>query len=195
MPQNFRHLGQLDPFMVLRALAEIETNADLWGRHTLRQTYPESAHHDTETIYLRWAPEWTPESIFESTDAVDYPDEIKRLPTVTNLLHDAVLAILNAYPKQSGITTARMIITRLKPGGRIDEHSDQGLYAQTFKRFHVPLLSREGNLFACEWESVYMPPGGVWWFNHRRPHSVRNDSAEPRIHLILDAKLIDAESA
>lgn len=159
------------------SLAEV-LNCGMWRQYEHRQKFPGTAHHDTESIYIRWAPDWSTHSIFDTTDAVDYP-AYKHLPR-TNQLIECVLDVLN--PKEVG----RMMVVKLKAGGKIDEHYDGGKYAEHYSRYHVPLHSDEGNVFTCNGLSMHMQPPGVYTFSHRLLHSVRNDSLTDRIHLIMD---------
>jgi hypothetical protein len=53
-------------------------------------------------------------------------------------------------------------------------------------RFHVVLQGLPGSLYHCGDEVVQMRTGTVWWFQHREVHSVENNSADDRIHLLVD---------
>lgn len=172
---NFERL--LTGLNVQPLLDELAAKEWLWHVITARQNYPGTAHADTETVYLRWASAWTPEAIFGSTDAVWYPWHLEHDMPLIDVLAD----------KLGTQEVGRVIITRLKPGGGIAPHIDQGLYAQHFKRYHICLQSDPGTTFNCGVESVHMAPGEAWWFDHRKEHSVCNGSNQDRIHLIVDA--------
>lgn len=177
---NFqRLLTDLDVGPMLDALA---ARPELWGEITVRQEAPGSPHHDTEAIWLRGPREITLESVFNDLRSVDYLS-MHELAEVAYPLLAPVLRILGST------VLGRVMIVKLKPGGVIDAHEDQGQYAKTFSRFHLVLSSATGNAFTCDGETVHMQPGELWWFNHRGEHSVRNDSAEPRIHVIFDAQV------
>jgi Aspartyl/Asparaginyl beta-hydroxylase len=77
------------------------------------------------------------------------------------------------------------MLVRLKAGGAITPHVDEGAYAQHYARFHLPIDSTAACRFFCGDESVHMAPGEFWWFDHQREHSVVNDGPD-RVHLILD---------
>lgn len=177
---NFRRLlTDLDVGPMLDAL---DARPQLWKEITVRQEAPGSPHHDTEAIWLRGPREITLDSVFNELQAVDYLS--------MHELAEAVYPLVAPILRQLGSTVlGRVMIVKLKPGGYIDPHEDQGRYAKAYSRFHLVLSSDPGNTFTCDGESVHMAPGELWWFNHRGQHSVRNDSATDRIHVIFDAQV------
>ena len=56
--------------------------------------------------------------------------------------------------------------------------------ADYYDRMHY-VVSGECD-FTCGDETVHMRQGEAWWFNHRLMHSVVNNGAEDRVHLIID---------
>jgi quercetin dioxygenase-like cupin family protein len=87
-----------------------------------------------------------------------------------------------------GERLGRCIITKLKPGAVIDPHVDSGDHAAYFERYHIVLQSLPGSVFHAGGETVQMRVGEVWWFDNSSMHSVINNSADDRIHLIVDIK-------
>lgn len=164
-------------------LAAIEANPKLWEEITARQKTPGSPHHDTQAIILRWCESQTIQSVFTDIPAVDYPAYAK-LPEARPLMN-------KVFELAEGFELGRVIIADLKPGGKIDKHLDEGAYADYYDRFHLVLTSDPGNRFFVEYapgcqEWVEMKPGELWWFNHKQPHFVENESSSGRIHLIVD---------
>lgn len=162
---------------------QVAEQPSLWKLITTRQDYEGSAHHDTECIFLRWCRDQSLAAAWTALDAV-------WLPTVDALsgMHAPLLALLQALrPNGDPLELGRVILVNLPAGGVIDEHLDEGAYAEHYDRFHISLQSDEGNRFWVDGESFHALPGEAWWFNHRRKHSVRNDSATDRLHLIVDA--------
>jgi len=51
---------------------------------------------------------------------------------------------------------------------------------------HLPVVTNDSVLFTVGGETKTLPAGELFEINNRRMHSVRNDSAEDRVHLILD---------
>lgn len=172
------HVCDISPAIIVRAMEEIRRNWYLWDEVTHRQDYPGSAHAHTKAIYLRWAAEWTPASIFESLSA-EWCDASAILTQTT--------AIVRAVLEAVGATElGRLLIAKLPDGGYIRPHSDEGRYAHHFDRFHVPLESAPGNRFRVDDAMVQMDVGQCWWFNHELMHSATNLSGTDRIHLIID---------
>ena len=168
-----------DNIKVSALLDELEGRESLFKAQTFRQEYEGSAHKDTETIFLRWSKENTPEAIFNSYSAVDQ-SAINEIPSVKSLIRES-LELVRA------VQWGRTILVKLFPRGRILPHSDEGKYADCFERFHLVLKSDIGNSFVCGDEEVQMRPGELWWFNHKLIHSAFNNSRSTRLHLIIDA--------
>jgi hypothetical protein len=174
---SFRLFGQFD----VASANEEQAACDLWDVFTARQDTQGSPHHDTRCILLR-APAGdvlTVEVVFNELEAVD-TGAIEYLPAVRDL---CIAACERLGVKELG----RVMLVELAPGGHIDPHFDDGAYAAHYQRFHLVLQSDEGNTFTNGGETIHMKPGELWQFNHRAEHEVRNDSARPRIHLIIDA--------
>jgi hypothetical protein len=87
-----------------------------------------------------------------------------------------------------GERLGRCVINKIRPGGHIFPHCDGAEHSEYYDRFHIVLQSSPGVNFRCEDEQVYMQTGEVWWFNNRLDHEVINNSAEDRIHFIVDIR-------
>jgi hypothetical protein len=172
-----------------RPLVEaLEGKPHLWGEITARQTTPGTPHRDSETIFLRWPKDQSITAAFEELESVDYP-ALRELPEARPLFAE-VMKRTNA--KELG----RALIVKLKGQGQVDQHVDEGKYADAFERFHLVLSTGDGAHFFVEkrpyWcEVVHMRERELWWFNHKKRHWVANLSDEPRIHMIIDAKAPD----
>ena len=171
--KHFRRLAAgLDP---TPAIAEIAKHPELWPLITLRQEYAGSAHRDTETIVLRGPT--TAEDLFDNLDGVDYA-YFSDLYFTAGLLRQALQPL--AWRE-----LGRIMIVRLKAGGEITPHKDEGAYARYYARFHLVLESTPACIFTAGGESVHMAPGEIWWFNHQVEHSVVNNGPD-RTHIIVD---------
>ena len=160
-------------------LTKIAQHPGLWEPGRQRSEYPGSAHAAADAILLRGPAEITPKAFFRELEQVDYEAAHTLMPEVAQITN-------NVYDRVGFVRyTGRSMITRLPPGGRIQPHVDEGLYADVYDRFHV-CLDAEGTVFRCGSEGAEMRPGEIWWFNHKRTHEVLNCGARARIHLILD---------
>lgn len=161
------------------AVMELARQPALWAEFTARQTHPGSAHHDTECIVLRGPRPG--DNVFDSIESRPWP-ALDLLPECANL-------VIQLLESQNTADVGRVMVTRLKPGGVIDPHVDEGGYADHFTRFHIPLASCMGNDFTCGDETIAMLPGTAWRFDHKLRHHVHNDSPDWRVHLIVDLAL------
>lgn len=172
-------ISGLDVRPILKAL---EAKPYLWDQITARQTTPGSPHVDTRAIFLRWAADGSVHAAFNDIEAIDYP--------AFNELEEARELVGLTIKEAKATQLARVLIASLKPGGRITPHADEGLYADTYERFHMVLQSDFGNRFHVGGPKIYetaeMQAGELWWFNHKRTHWVENNSNRERIHLIMD---------
>lgn len=164
-------------------LSALDAKPHLLDQITGRQTTAGSPHRYTEAIFLRWCEAQTVEAAFTDIEAIDYP-ALAELPEARPLIAEVL-------DRVGGKKLGRVLITNLHPGGVIDPHADEGAVADYYERFHVVLQSDECNRFyskigPCEFESVHMKPGEIYFFNHKRVHKLVNASDRPRLHLIVD---------
>jgi hypothetical protein len=80
-------------------------------------------------------------------------------------------------------------LLRLKPGSVIHEHRDMGLaYRFDCFRLHIPVRTAAEVAFIVGGADLPMQKGECWYADFDLPHSVKNESAEERIHLVIDGK-------
>ncbi len=183
MSERFKLIAKGLPVQPL--LDKLAEHPDLWGLITARQAYPGSAHKETESIYLRWATDESLAGGFFCLESRDHEETINKLaPEIWDLMNAALSAILGDMRELTEKPDiGRVLLTRMKPGGRITEHVDEGPYADKYDRFHVCLSGY--SQFSCGGQMRVMEPGTLWWFNHKVEHSVVNADLD-RIHLIID---------
>lgn len=154
--------------------------AAMWDEITVRQDYPGSAHHATQCIFLRGPRAFTFEDYQGDTLALNYP-ALDSLAEHIEPLLCPLLATLGATE------LGYVLIVRMRPGGHISEHIDEGAYADHYSRFHIALDDLPGATLTVGGEMQQFAPGDVWWFNHKARHSGDNCSPAWRTHLIFDA--------
>lgn len=186
--RNFQIIaGNIDVVPLVMAL---QSQPHLWNQHNFRTTYTGTPHGDVDDILLRFSsPDKTTDpdhliSVLEDTEPVFYP-AWHALPQARPLVFDLMRRV-------EAVSLGRVIITRLRPGGRIAPHADtDGAYVARDDglRFHVVLQGLPGSLYHCGNESVCMRSGECWWFAHKEIHSVENGSADDRIHLLVDFRV------
>jgi len=184
--RNFLQIGTVD---VVPLLMTITAKPDLWNVHKFRTTYTGTPHTDVDDIWLRFSagpkirdPDDISE-VIEDTAPVFYP-AWHELPQVRSIVFDLMRRV-------EAIALHRVIISRLRPGGAITAHRDaDGAYTsiESGARYHVAVQGLPGSLYHCGGETVQMLTGQVWWFNHLETHAVENNSADDRIHLMVDVE-------
>lgn len=177
--RNF--LKVLSGINVTPLLLQIYAHQELFGADRIRSTYAEdSPHKEVTDILLRFSESELP-AIGDDLQC-DWQSSIADLP----FAKDIAFSLMSSF---RGEQLGRVMVTRLPPGKTITPHADvKGKYANFYTRFHVPLQSDPGVLFACGDEQVNMVPGEVWWFNGHLTHSVVNNSARDRLNLIVDLR-------
>lgn len=174
---------------LLLALHRLDKMGEIWKEDTYLRDYPQGPFGDTESVILRFPPRSvheTEEALaahlanFDQHECIDYPN-FKQIPEARGLIYNLMAAV-------QGERLGRCIINKLKPGGQIYPHPDTAAHAEYYDRFHIVLQAGVGSLFTCEDEQVNMRTGEVWWFNNRLMHDVINNSADDRIHLVVDIR-------
>jgi hypothetical protein len=162
---------------------ELHLRGHLWGQFPHRTDLPGSAHGDVLDIWLRY-PEIegaTAEQVFNELECVNYQGFFE-LPAARNAIFEVSRIV-------GGERIGRCLITKLKPGGKISPHIDEGPAPQYYDRFHLVVESNPESKFMCGDESVVMKPNEIWWFDNKKTHSVTNDGEKDRVHLIMDIKI------
>jgi hypothetical protein len=179
--KHFRKLGTGLPVEAIRGV--LVNHYDLWDNITLRQDFEGTPHKFTETIYIRGPEKLEREFYQGQTEARPYP-----LPTeLVGPLEDLFAEVKKLIDP---VEVGYMMLVSLYPRSGISAHIDEGVYAEHYQRFHIPISSVPNqNLFTCADETVKMKEGELWCFNHQKLHKVTNMSGKERIHLIFDAVL------
>ncbi len=77
---------------------------------------------------------------------------------------------------------------RLTPGSRIKEHQDLELSVEEGTvRIHIPVATNSGVEFTLNRSRVVMAAGSAWYLRLSDPHSVANNGASDRVHMVIDA--------
>lgn len=165
---------------VIPLMNAIMRDPALWNQHTLRTAHPGTAHSQVDDIWLRFNETEDPEAVVDDKECVNYP-AWWALPQARPIIFDLMRRI-------EGERLGRVLVTRLRPGGKIDPHVDGGAPATYYDRFHVVLNAAPGCLFRAGDEKVQMATGQVWWFDNTKEHEIINNGADDRIHLIVDIR-------
>lgn len=188
--QHFCKIGNgLEIGQLMLAIHRQDKTKGIWKEDTYLRDYPQGPFGDCESIILRFPPRSVHETeealknhlaSFDQHECVD-TDSFKLLPEARPLIFG-----LMSYVQ--GERLGRVIINKIKAGGRIYPHPDTAAHAEYYDRFHIVLRSSPGVIFRAEEEQVYMETGSCWWFNNSTMHEVINNSAEERIHMVIDIR-------
>lgn len=172
----------------LPLLFALQRQPVLWNQKRFRTTFERTPHGAVDDIWLRFSDDsktTDTQTIMADGDCVWHP-AIHALPQARIILLD-VMRRLEAYALD------RVIITRLGPGKTILPHADnEGSYVHDpdRQRHHVVVQGLPGSLYRTGNETVCMRTGEVWWFDALTEHEVVNNSADDRIHMLVDLRVM-----
>jgi len=182
-PGNFFHIGDLD-IADFRALVLGLTESQ-WDAFAIRQQRYE-VHQHTQTIGLVYDPDFRH----------SHPT---RLPALEQFESDLLPVLWMAADHFEQSEHGRRLVAdngagyfiraslvRLRAGCGIAEHRDMNYSLTHSHRIHLPIVSNDRVRFTVGKETLHLAEGQLYEINNRRLHSVQNDGAEDRVHLILD---------
>jgi len=174
--RNFRRIeSAIDTTMVL---SELKAAADAWSVNTRRQAEI-PVHRETNSIILRTA------STGEyHIGGVENVLACQTMPEAASF--PCLMQFLTEFSRRQQATLQRVMIVRLKPGGRVYPHSDNGQYYELTNRYHLVLSSSGGSRMSSGNETIVMHEGELWWFQNKLTHHAHNDSNDWRVHVIFD---------
>jgi len=150
-----------------------------FGVVDMRESFEGTPHGDTETIYLR-APPWP------FGNVAQLQDEVRVVNWPVLQLEQRFGDGLQALQHISGLAMARAMLVKLKPGGQVKPHVDEGLYASCTERFHYVVETNTGAVYSVDGVDEHLPVGTLWWFDKTKEHWAFNNGQTDRIHLIFD---------
>ena len=168
-----------DGIDVAPLLNAVRNRYDLFAMTVARQSFDQSPHSETMSIFVRGPLGWTRDWYQNDIGAMDYP----AAQILAEPLRQVVTPILSRLQLAE---LGRVMIVELPPGGRVTTHIDQGEYARHYKRWHLVLSGGKRATLTCGDDVVECWPGRLFTFNHHKPHSARNLEDEARIVLIID---------
>ena len=183
--RNFQPIAMVDTVPLLN---QVVRQPHLWKADTYLRDYPQGPFGNTETIFLRFPPASVTELERGEKDQHEcvWMDGSLHLPAARPL-------IFGLMAKVEGERLGRVMVNKLAPGGRVFPHADTPAHADYWDRYHVVLQSGPGCNFRTGDETVHMPTGQVWWFQNALEHEVINNSADDRIHMIVDIRTYRAD--
>jgi hypothetical protein len=172
-----------------------------WQADDFLRKYPQGPFGDTDTIMLRF-----PEIADFSRDKTGKKIELykqNKLPGYDQhesifqpawdqlpQAHDFVFDLAR-FARATRI--GRVMINRIRPGGRIFRHADTPEHVRYWRRFHLVIQGQPGAVIYCgedsdgsKDEALQMLTGRLFWFRNELEHEVRNESSVDRISMVID---------
>lgn len=174
-------------------MLNIKRHADLWKEDTFLRDYQQGPFGEIESIMLRFPEKRVfeqeeelekykrGESQFDQHESIDYP--------AFAVLTEARAIVFGLMSLVQGERLGRVMINKIKPGGKIYPHADSPEHTDYYTRFHVVLQSSVGCYLRAGDEQLEMKTGDVFWFNNKLEHEVVNNSAFDRISMVVDIKV------
>lgn len=177
---------------IMPLLLAVKRRPELWEKDTFLRDYNQGIPFGCmKTIFLRW-PVIEDGSGMSEADVREYVSSDRQHENVDRpeykTLTEARPLVMNLMHYVGGERLGRVMINKLEPGGSITPHADTPAHADYYSRFHLVLQSNPGVVFRCGDEETYMKTGFWYWFNNKEVHTVINNSAVDRIHMIVDIR-------
>ena len=96
-----------------------------------------------------------------------------------------IMTSLGSYTNQK-LYTYGVEINTVLPGSEIKSHVDSHFLDKETHRIHLVLETNEKSYMICNNEKRHFTVGSCFIFNNLMWHSVHNNGASPRTHLVID---------
>ncbi len=147
-----------------------------WESNTLRQDTFEVSK-DTKSLILKFN---------GPTQRSNHPSKtttFKEWDEWEDLIMPLISKVQELYSES---VISKCFFPRLKAGGEIGEHTDNGQTLQMVHRIHIPIITNDECYFTVGDETINMKEGCAYEINNVRKHGVVNNGSTDRIHLLFD---------
>lgn len=169
---RFSYLKNYDIFRIKEIVQELEKE---WLLDTSRQEIFQVHKYTESYIMNKVSIDWE-----ENTPLINIST------AETTELSILAFEIAKGLEKELDGTMGQVLFIKLEAGKEIGEHTDSGDYLYRAARHHIPIITNPGVKFIIDGESKHIPEGECWEINNNKPHAVKNDGKEDRIHLLID---------
>ena len=168
---NFKYLGKLDTKNIKQIVLNI--SKEEWEKFDFRQK-THDVHKETRTVPI----------IFDIDSRSKNPTYLKNSKNYKKELDYLNDLFKNEFGDGFII---RAILVKLKSNSSISPHIDSGYSISISNRMHIPIITNDKVLFQVGEDIKILKEGEIWEINNiGKKHSVKNDSNEDRVHLIVD---------
>jgi hypothetical protein len=161
-----------------RSYNAAQLQAELTG--VLKEEWP--LHFNTRDFNGDWRSISLRSVSGESNDIYAHPDGVYKNTAVLERM-PYVKEILDSWECEK--EAVRLL--SLAPGSLIKPHKDPGCgYADGLFRIHIPIVTNRDVYFTIEEEQLHLKAGECWYMDFSATHSIVNNGATARVHLIID---------
>jgi mannose-6-phosphate isomerase-like protein (cupin superfamily) len=161
---------------------ELQRAADLWDANPFRRTYPDSPHVEMVDIAVRYMPPGDVNLVSRKSEhRCEFWPAWHRLPALRPL-------VFSLMARVQAVELGSILLTRLKPGGKILPHSDAGSWAPEFYNTKVHVTLAGEALVTCGEDAVVFKAGTIWTFDNLLQHSIENTGQVDRIVCIISMR-------
>jgi Aspartyl/Asparaginyl beta-hydroxylase len=182
--------------MDVSALAlAISMDPELWMADTFLRNYPQGPFGDTDTIMLRFPEIQTGMSeeeieLYKQNKLPGYDQHESIAWPAWSKLTQAHRFVFDLAQFAQATRIGRVMVNRIRPGGRIFRHADTPEHVRYWRRFHLVIQGQPGAVIYCGDgtgdETLQMLTGRLFWFRNELEHEVRNESSVDRISMVID---------
>ena len=173
-PSSYRDLGPVDIAALVPLGARI--SEDTWNAEDARKENDFAVFHHTRHLVFRFTPRNLNPLDFYSTQAWDVWS-----PILLPIMHQAIEDYAFVSPE-----FPKVMLARLAAGHVIDPHRDGAGSNLLTHKIHVPVQTNPGAIFSSAGEERHLALGHAYEVNNIARHSVRNEGAQDRIHLVFE---------
>lgn len=154
----------------------------VWNRQDARRE--QYAHKAVDDIWVRYN-DWS--NFNGDLAAFNQPHESAWYPVVCEI--PAVWSLVRKlFRHVNGKKLGGVLITRIRPGGKVEPHIDGGWHAGYYEKFAVQIKGDANQAFCFDGIEHSANDGECYTFRNDMTHWVRNDSDRERITLIVCIK-------
>jgi len=167
----------LYPYDGAEILAALPEEDDpLWDAFTLRQKMTRASQTQTRSIAFKWT----------DLQSEPVPEQVMTPLYAPEALTGAVMRCVESIEQYYGGVAVTVLLAELKAGGEIGAHRDSGPVLQGTHRCHLPILTNLDVHFMIGGTDFHLDASQVYEIDNMLEHSVRNDSATRRVHLVCN---------
>lgn len=154
-----------------------------WARYAFRQKAG-PVHSKTESIPCMWLPNATRFSNTQEAQDAAKVYLFKEFDAYMEPLQRMCAWLQSKYDEPC--TATKMVFINLPAGHSIPSHIDMGDAIRLPHRIHIPIQTDPDVSFTVDHIAFHLEYGRAYELNNLRVHSVENNGANPRYHLMID---------